>query len=103
MFKKSKKYGTYFGKLVSSDKVNEDFHYNYNWEQYDTEKIIKKFKECGVTEILFDIEDDEDHSDTMFFETNENTDFKKLMVYIVDCRPDEFSEETEHHFRMWFD
>jgi len=44
-FKKSKKYGTYFGKLVNSDKVNEDFHYNYNWNKEDTEKIIKKFKE----------------------------------------------------------
>lgn len=103
MHKKSKKYGTYFGKLVNYKKVNEDFKYNYNWNDSQSEKFLKELEECGVTEIVFDIDDYNDDSNTMFFETNENTDFKKLLVLIATSLPDEFSEITEHHFRMWFD
>ena len=52
---------------------------------------------------MFDIEDDNTWTATMFFETDENTDFKKLMLLIVGYHPDEFTEETPNHFRLWFD
>jgi len=39
----------------------------------------------------------------MFFETNDDTNFKELMEIIVNIRPHEFSEETTHHYRVWFD
>lgn len=99
MSKRSRKYGAYYGELIEA---NDNIIY-CDWDEESTQGLIKDLKECGVTEILFDVEDDNDYSDTVFFETTENTDFKKLLLTIINCRPDEFSEETPHHFRMWFD
>ena len=96
---KSKKYGTYYGELVP---YNEELSYN-DWGTNDTEIFIENIKAAGVTEVVLDIEDGNDYSSTMFFETNEKTDFKELMLMIAAVRPHEFSEETENHFRMWFD
>ena len=99
MGNKHEQYGTYYGEL-------ENFEDNDNLQFADTntEDLVNKMKECGVIEILLDVEDDnDDYSDTLFFKTDENTDFKSLIVLIVNTRPDEFSEESDHHFRMWFD
>ena len=93
---KSKKYGTYYGKLVPYNGQC----YSY-WSDKETENFVENIMAAGVTEVLLDIEDEV--SSTMFFETTDKTDFKELMLMIVNARPHEFSEETENHFRMWFD
>jgi len=99
MYNESEKYGTYFGVLVDF-KDNPDLIY-CDWG--NTKDQMQRLYDYGVREIMFDIEDDEDYSNTLFFETDENTDFHSLMCIIANFRPHEFSEETEHHFRMWFD
>ena len=64
---------------------------------------MSELYDTGVKYIYFDITNDNSYSSTMFFETDENTDFKELMVLIGKFSLDEFSEESPHHFRMWFD
>lgn len=100
MSKKSEKYGVYYGEIVNYKDNN-----NILFNGFDkTPKIMDKLYSYGVLEIYFDFEDGYDnYSSTLFFETDKNTDFKSLMVYIINLRPDEFTEETTNHFRMWFD
>ena len=99
MRNESEKYGTYYGELTP---YNSEHYYGY-WDLSETQDFVENIKEAGVTEVLLDIEDGDDNSSTMFFETNDKTDFKELILMIVAIRPDEFSEESENHFRMWFD
>lgn len=94
---KDEKYGTYYHKLV---KYEQGLYFN---DIQETNKLIKKMFNCGVTEVYLDVEEDEDYSDTLFFGTDENTNFKELMFIVMNVKPDEFSEETPYHYRMWFD
>jgi len=103
MRKKSKKYGTYYGELVNYKKLQDHDEFYY-FGSKDIRKDTEKMYNCGVKEIVFDMDVYSDGSATMFFETDKNTDFKKLLLLITNnFRPDEFSEETPYHFRMWFD
>ena len=77
---KSEKYGTYYGNLINF-KDNQDLILN-DWDGY-TLKEMNKLYAAGVKEILFDIEDNDTWTATMFFETDENTNFKELMKIIV--------------------
>ena len=101
-----KGFGTYYGDLLTYKQAlietEEEFTYS-NWSFEATEEFVKDLLEAGVEEILFDLDDDNDYADTVFFKTNEKTDFKSLLSIITAKRPDEFSEESNHHFRMWFD
>jgi len=65
--------------------------------------MVNDLRELGVVEILLDVLNGDDYSDTLFFKTTEETNFKDLIVMIANIRPHEFSQETPHHFRMWFD
>lgn len=97
--KKSRKYGAYYGELHDF-KDNKLIVYN-GWR--NTSEEVEKLYKNGVKEVLFDMEGDDDHSSTMFFETSGTTDFKQLMVLIANFSPDEFSEVTPNHYRMRFD
>lgn len=102
---KSKKYGNYYGELIKfkikNDEVIPD---NIKYHCFNnTTEFIKSLFNCGCTEVVLDVDDDNDYSSTLFFETDDKTNFQELMVIIVPMRPDEFSEETPNHFRMWFD
>jgi hypothetical protein len=99
MSNKSEKYGTYYGELSIP---NDDFSY-HDWDPQETILFMIKLLNCGVTEVLLDVELTDNCSDTMFFETTETTNFKDLMLIITNERPHEFTEETPNHFRMWFD
>lgn len=95
----SAEYGSYYGKLLEYDN-----HIIYSdWTDSQTEEFIEKLMNAGVVKVFLDVENGDDYSSTMFFETTDNTDFRELMVLIANIRPHEFSEETPHHFRMWFD
>jgi hypothetical protein len=106
-------YGNYYGELLSieniinridEDEEDEFIEFSFNdLRSSEIEDMIKNLKSYGVVEVLFDVEKLNDHSDTMFFKTDENTDYKKLMIYLIEFRPDEFSEESNNHFRLWFD
>jgi hypothetical protein len=100
MSNKSEKYGTYYGTLV-------EYFYDLSFGDYcdeSLEDLVRKIRGCNVHKILFDIIDgDDNYSDTMFFETHRLSSFKELMTIMVNIRPHEFSEETPHHFRVWFD
>lgn len=101
---RDEKYGSYYGELIDYNVILEQ-EMPFSWRDYDdirTFELIEKLKGCGVTEVVFDVED-EDYSDTLFFSTNENTDFKSLLLIIGNIRPDEFSEESDGCYRMWFD
>lgn len=50
----------------------------------------------------FDVDTD-GGSDTLFFETDQDTNYPELMVLITKLRPDEFDQQTPNCFRMWFD
>jgi len=101
---KSEKYGKYYGELV-------DFDYTANmiysdWSERETSMFCEQLEEYGVTEIIFDVEDGENenkYSSTLYIETTDETDYKKLMMLILSKHPDEFSEETNNHFRFWVD
>ena len=97
MSKKDEKYGNYYREWV---KYEPGLWFS---DIQETNKLIEKMFNCGVTEIYLDVEDGDDWSDILFFGTNENTNFKDLMNIVMDIRPDEFSEETPYHFRMCFD
>ena len=101
MIKQHEHYGAYYGNLVNSDELNYGFVYA-GLDENETETMISSMKDAGVVDIWFDIED-EYWSDTMFFQTDENTDLKKLMLIVTNIGPNEFSEESDNHFRMWFD
>jgi len=107
MFNKDAHYGTYFGELKNFEEMqfetNENFSYSGCNSSEDTEEFVNKLRATGVKEILFDVEDLNDHSDTLFFKTDDSTNYRELMVLICAKRPDEFSEESPCHFRMWFD
>lgn len=91
------KYGTYYGKLVNVED-DEDLRFAGT-----SPELFEEMKSMGVKQIFLDQEGDEKYVDTMFFETDKNTDFKSLMCLLINEHPDEFSEESEHHFRVWFD
>lgn len=100
MNKKNEKYGVYYGELVEFDYTTHMIF--SDWTERETSIFCEKLEECGVTEIMFDIIKN-NCSDTMFFETNNETDYKKLMLEIHSKYPDEFTEETLNHFRIWMD
>jgi len=97
---RSKKYGKYYGTLTP-------YFYDINFRDLcddDLEEFIDELLKCGVKEILFDSdESDPECSDTLFFETDEKTDFKSLLTVIASKHPGEFSEVTQYCFRMWYD
>ncbi|MCK9446121.1 hypothetical protein M0Q50_04425 [bacterium] len=97
MSKKDDKYGNYYQELV---KYEDGIYFN---DIQKTNKLVKKMFDCGVTEVYVDVKDGTDYSDTLFFGTDKYTNFKELMSIIMTIRPDEFSEETPYHYRMWFD
>jgi len=101
---KSEKYGKYYGELVEFDYIS---HMTYSdWSERETSLFCENLEECGVTEILFDVENGEnenEYSTTLYIETTDKTDYKKLMMLILSKYPDEFSEETNNHFRFWVD
>lgn len=103
MSKTHEGYGTYYGNLVTLEQAQEISDRFSFADVTDTEDFVNTLKFLGVKEILFDLEDDCDYSDTIFFKTDAETHFKELMVFICSHRPDEFSQETADHFRMWFD
>lgn len=101
----SEKYGKYHGiltkfQLIGGEVIPENITYR---DFDDTHDIIKSLFRCGCTEVCIDVEPDEEYGDTMFFETNSKTNFQQLLTILVPLRPDEFTEETPGHFRMWFD
>ena len=99
-------YGTYFGNLVTYEKALEltDENFTYaNFHFNETSDLVETLKTLGVEEILFDLEGGEDRADVVFFKTGDKTLYRELMVYICGERPDEFSQESPDHFRMWFD
>lgn len=100
MSRKHAKYGTYYGDLYSHQEMIEN---EFSYSDIDTESFINELLECGVVEILFDVEEGEDYSDTVFFEVDDNTDMCSLMCLIANKRPHEFSMESDKCFRMWFD
>lgn len=98
----SAQYGTYYGTLTDCISNTECFAYN-EMSRTDTQKLLDTLYNAGVKNIFLDVVGSNNWSDTLFFETDDNTDFKELMVIIANVRPTEFSEEMLHHFRMWFD
>jgi hypothetical protein len=110
MFNKDVNYGTYFGELKTFEEMQFETNENFSYAAFSgseptekTEEFVKSLRSVGVEEILFDVEDLNDYSDTLFFRSGEKTDLKALMLIIVPMRPHEFSEESPNHFRMWFD
>jgi hypothetical protein len=99
-------YGTYFGDLVTYEQAleltGENFTY-VNFHHNETRDLVETLQILGVEEILFDLEGGEDRADVVFFKTGDKTLYRELMVYICGERPDEFSQESPNHFRMWFD
>ena len=96
------KYNEYYGELITYDTFVENGYGYAQWHGYETEKFVKLLEENGVINILFDLNRD-DNADTLFFEITDKTNVKKLMLLIVKEKPDEFSEESNNCFRMWFD
>jgi hypothetical protein len=99
MSKQHERFGNYYGVMTP---WNPSLHFA-NMDLQETETFMKSLKDVGVVEIYLDIDDDNDWSSTLYFTTDENTDYKTLMVIITKQRPDEFSEESSCAFRMWFD
>lgn len=97
MSKKDDKYGYYYHELV---KYEPGIYFS---DLQETEEIVNKMISCGVTEVYVDVRKDSDYCDTLFFGTNDKTNFKELLSIVMSIRPDEFSEETPYHYRMWFD
>ena len=98
MTNKSEKYGIYYGELVEFDYTTGMIF--SDWGERYTSMFCEQLDECGVTEILFDIEKDVP-TRSLYFETTEKTNYKKLMLEVFSKHPSEFSEETNNHFRMW--
>lgn len=96
------KFGTHYGVLT---KVNAESELIYaNCSIGESQNLYEDMLMVGVKEIFLDVdEEDETFSFTMFFSTDEGTDFKSLMIILTNLRPHEFSECKENHFRMWFD
>lgn len=96
-----KKYGTYYGEIV----YEKDLPENFTIKDIDneTDDFLEQLNEIGVKNIAFDIENENDYSDTIFFEVDDYTDMNRLLVLITKYRPHEFSEESNNCFRMWFD
>jgi len=60
--KQSEKYGNHYGDLT-------EYFCNLSFGDYSDkslESLLCKIRECNVGEILFDVEEDADYSDTMF-------------------------------------
>ena len=104
MHKKHEKWGYHYGEISEAEDIKnwEDFSYN-DWGQESTLEFIQELEDLGVKDICFDVEDEKDYSDTLFFHADEKTNWRGLLVLLMNKRPDEFSEETPGHFRMWFD
>ncbi len=102
MSNKNKKYGNH-GKLFSAFPTSLNDICYHDMTDNETNEFLQKLLYLGVLEAYFDIEDNENHSCTLFFEIGKNTNLKDLMILIAKQRPHEFSEESENCFRMWFD
>jgi CTP:phosphocholine cytidylyltransferase-like protein len=101
MNKKHEKFGTYYGELI---KVDSSTEYEFSdFSVKETQEFIAELEKSGVKEIYLDLEPGCIFSDTMFFKTDDSADFKHLLGVITIMRPHEFSEVSEHHWRMWFD
>ncbi len=96
-----KQFGEYYGVLTPVNAESELFFADNGLGE--SQNLYEDMLMVGVKEIFLDIEDDDDYSSTMFFSTDEGTDFKSLMIIVTNLRPDEFTQFAEHHFRMWFD
>ncbi len=95
--KTNKKYGTYYNILKE---YNENISFGDYYGKALSELVVNLLN-IEVLEILFDCNDN--YADTMFIKTDYTTDYKELMKIIVKLRPNEFSEESPNHFRIWFD
>ena len=93
------KFGNYYGKLIAADTL-EDFKMR---GVKDTEQFIVDMKEMGEKNLIFDVENLNDYSDTCFFEVDNDTEIVELMVYLIKLRPDEFNQTSRNCFRIWFD
>lgn len=102
MYNTHENYGTYFGELKTIEE-DEIVFYSPVGDREATEEFVEDLINLGVEEVLFDVEDLDDHSDTCFFKTGERTDWQNLMTFVAEKRPNEFSRESDNHFRMWFD
>jgi hypothetical protein len=101
MSHKHLKFGKYYGVLTKVDAESELIYGARGLGE--SQNLYEDMLMTGVKEIFLDIKDEEDYSFTMFFSTDEGTDFKSLMIIVTNLRPDEFTQFEEHHFRMWFD
>ena len=72
MFKKHEKYGTYFGELKTIEE-DEIVFYRPVGDREATEEFVEDLLNLGVEEVLFDVEDFRDSSDTCFFKTGVET------------------------------
>ena len=95
------KYGPYHGKLVPLDELPEDIDFTAG----DIKELTKDFAALGVTEVLCDVYEDEDDpwTNTIFFTTTDQTDYKYLMVALLQMHSYEFEEITPNCFRAWYD
>ena len=99
----NKKYGEYYGELVNISSV-EDLGFELSYFSLEESRgLVESLYSFGVIDIYFDVNKEENYSDTLFFETSDKTDYKGLMIFLVDFRPHEFSEESNNCFRAWFD
>ena len=94
-------FGTHYGVLTKVNAESELFYADNNL--VESQNLYEDMLMVGVKEIFLDVENEDDYSATMFFSTDEGTDFKSLMIIVTNLRPHEFSQKAEHHFRMWFD
>ena len=105
--KKDSRFGYYYGTLINVTQNYNETDLVFHDFVDETKDMIKIMLDHGVVEIYFDVKDynegDEKYSDTMFFRTNDKTNFRELMTHLMPLRPHEFSEKSLHHFRMWFD
>ena len=88
------KYKNHYGKLVEIKKDDEIYLGQYE-ESYSNEILKCNFKEC-----FYDIELENNYSDTIFFEIDENTN---LILLIGKLHPDEVHNTSPNCFRLWFD
>lgn len=103
MAKIHEKFKTYYGELLHKEEIISKGIIFSDWEDKETAKFITDLSKIGINNIFIDVEEGNDYSDTLFFEINQNTDLKALLLLITSKCPHEFDEITPNCFRMWFD